>query len=232
MNEPSKVHLTAGAETFPVTFLKHSPASPTLLFAAGRGGSPDRHDKLLQAFNAGGFNVVAPHFEMLPDPVPTRAELLERADRLSRAVEQLVLPESDLFGVGHSIGASMLLIMAGATAYTIKREPIVLPLNRSFKQLALMAPAIDFFRGPNALDELKTPLKIFCGAQDRIVPLSAIQFFESLCPPTLVVKTEILPDAHHFTFMDQMPPHIEDDDPNRGAQLKGLYIHLIRDFDV
>lgn len=212
---------------FTVSHLAVSPNAPTLLFAAGRGGSPDRHRTLLHSFHAAGFNVIAPHFEMLPDPVPTRAELLERLDQLCVAADQLAVPTTRLFGIGHSIGASLLLNLAGATAYTIKREAIEYPFSFRFTHLALLAPAIDFFRGPNALDALSTPLTVVGGSEDNIIPPNAIQLFADLCPPQLEVSVHMEEGAHHFSFMDQMPPHIEDHNPEeRMAVLGGLYTHI------
>lgn len=216
---------------FPVTCGHVNPTAPTLLFAAGRGGSPDRHQNLLQEFHAAGFNVIAPHFDMLPDPVPARAELLDRSDRLSIAVDQLASKHAPLFGIGHSVGAAMLLVLAGATAYTIKRESITQKLSRDFTHLALLAPAIDFFRGPNALDALTTPLTVIGGTQDRIISPDAIQLFAKLCPPKLDVVVQMVAGAHHFSFMDQMPPHFEDAAPqSRVERLRELYAGLHQTF--
>lgn len=219
--------LSSSNGPFTVTHLAVGPNAPTLLFAAGRGGSPDRHHALLTSFHAAGFNVIAPHFEMLPDPVPTRAELLERLDRLCVAADQLVVPTTRLFGIGHSIGASLLLNLAGAKAYTIKREAIEHPFSFRFTHLALLAPAIDFFRGPNALDALSTPLTVVGGSEDNIIPPNAIQLFAGLCPAQLEVSVHMVEGAHHFSFMDQMPPHIADHSPEeRMAVLNGLYTHI------
>lgn len=168
---------------------------------------------------------------MLPDPVPTRAELLDRLDRLSIAVDLLAQKHAPLFGIGHSIGAAILLVLAGATAYTIKREAITQKLSCQFTQLALLAPAIDFFRGPNALDAMTTPLTVIGGTQDRIISPDAIQLFANLCPPKLDVAVQMVAGAHHFSFMDQMPPHIEDDDPqSRMERLRELYSGLHQTF--
>jgi alpha-beta hydrolase superfamily lysophospholipase len=223
--------LTGANGPFEVGHFAGDAGAPTLLFAAGRGGSPDRHQNLLQGFHAAGFNVIAPHFDMLPDPVPTRAELLDRLDRLSTAVEQLASKHAPLFGIGHSIGASMLLVLAGATAYTIKREMITQKLPRDFAHFALLAPAIDFFRGPNALDALTTPLSVIGGTQDNIISPNALQLFAALCPPQLDVTVQMMNDAHHFSFMDQMPPHIEDENPEKRAEeLRTLYASIQRIF--
>ncbi|MCF4096964.1 hypothetical protein [Maritalea mediterranea] len=77
----------------------------------------------------------------------------------------------------------MLLVLAGATAYTLRREAIAFALNQPFTQLTLMAPALDFFRGPGALDGFDTPINLIGGARDRIVPPEAIHGFVAACPP-------------------------------------------------
>lgn len=60
MSELNVEYLENEGAQFPVTCGHVNPTAPTLLFAVGRGGSPDRHQNLLQGFHSAGFNVIAP----------------------------------------------------------------------------------------------------------------------------------------------------------------------------
>ena len=105
---------------FDVTVLEPRTPARSLVFAAGRGGHPGRHAGLLQAFADQGFRVVAPHFDRLATPVPTREALEDRARRLVAAVARLCPPDAPLCGVGHSLGATLLLAL-GVDGRTVQQ---------------------------------------------------------------------------------------------------------------
>ncbi len=133
---------------FDVTVLGPRTPRQSLVFAAGRGGCPGRHAGLLQVFADQGFRVVAPHFDRLATPVPAREALEDRARRLAAAVARLCPPDAPLCGARHSLGATLLLALAGATATTLGGETLVLRAPRAFHRLALFVPPADFFPGP------------------------------------------------------------------------------------
>jgi len=121
----SKRSLNDGDEAFAVTLLETAAPSRAVLFSVGGGGDPERHLPLLSALAARGCTVVAPHFARLASPIPTEAELALRARRLQLALDAAA-PDLPAVGVGHSIGASTLLALAGAEMWTLsgRRVPI------------------------------------------------------------------------------------------------------------
>lgn len=210
-------------ETFEVTTLTPADTTRTVLFAAGAGGSPSRHGPLLEALAAAGCKVVAPHFERLASPRPTENELTERGRRLGRALEghDIIGP---LIGIGHSIGASLLLAMAGATLWLgpgTKLSPPRLALDR----LVLMTPPTGFFAAPGALEGVTaTAIQAWSGERDAITPRAQTERLLSGLGQRLDLR--VLPRASHFTFMHEPPPHIPDLVEGRDALLAELTVEV------
>lgn len=197
-------------------------AERCVLFAAGRGGHPGRHDGLLQALAEGGALVIAPHFEMLPLATPTAEDLRIRGARLTAACEQLCPEALAASGVGHSIGTVILLIMAGGKATCFSGETVTAPAGRALDRLVLMTPPTAFFRPPGALDAVTTPLQLWAGGQDQITPPSHAAFLRDHLAHRLPVEFHLVEEAGHFTFMDRLPPQVSDPHPDRAALLASL----------
>lgn len=211
---------TSGA--FDVTVLRSGTGGRSLVFAAGRGGNPLRHAGLLQDFADRGFLVVAPHFDMLASPIPTPADLTERGRRLAAAIARHCPPDAPLCGVGHSLGAVVLLALAGARASTLTGADLVLPAGRPFHRLALFAPPTDFFRRPGALAAVTVPMQVWAGGQDRITPPAQAHFLAAALKDQAPVDLHVVDQAGHFSFMDDLPPDIADPHPARRAFLRSL----------
>lgn len=64
----------------------------------------------------GLFKMVAPHFQMLASAVPTKAEPDERIALLETVLGQYANEKT--IGVGHPIGGTFLLALAGGQALT------------------------------------------------------------------------------------------------------------------
>ena len=105
--------LKDGSESFEVSLHKSQEVSPVVLFAVGAGGNPERHITLLELLAESGCTVVAPHFQRLSSLVPTEADLTLRARRLRIALDAFVQPGASVAGIGHSIGAAILIALSG-----------------------------------------------------------------------------------------------------------------------
>jgi len=220
--------LSDGAESFDVTVLEPSRPARAVLFGVGLGGNPERHLPLLESLAERGCVVVAPHFARLPSAIPTLADLQLRARRMRLALDTVDAAALPVAGVGHSLGASTLLAFAGAQAWTILRERVpVAPIER-LDRLALMAPATDFFRAPGALDGVRTPILAWAGAADTIATPEQVRLIERCLAPRVPAETRVIDGAGHFSFMNQLPPHITDTFPDREAFLAGLAVEVGR----
>jgi alpha-beta hydrolase superfamily lysophospholipase len=214
--------LLDGTESFEVTVLERSAPARVVLFGVGLGGNPERHLPLLESLVERGCAVVAPHFERLASAIPTLADLQRRARRMRLALDAVNGAALPVAGVGHSIGATMLLALAGAQAWTIRRERVAAsPIDR-LDRLALMAPATDFFRAPGAFDGLRAPILAWAGAADTVVTPEQVRLIEHCLAPRVPVETRVIDGAGHFSFMNQLPPHITDSFPDRDALLADL----------
>lgn len=197
---------------------------PIVLFAAGRGGSPARHAGLIGGLARQGCRVLAPHFAPLAAPVPAAEELRTRTRRTEIALDTLA-PGAPIVGLGHSVGAATLLMLAGAEAWTMMRERLP-PGRTGFAQLLLLAPATDFFRAPGALAGVVAPLTLWAGAEDMVAPPEKVLFLKQGVGTAAEIFIE--DKAGHFTFMDEPPPNSVEPHPDRAAFLSGLTEQICR----
>ena len=219
---PTKCALDDEGSRFEVLVLKPAEPRVSVLFAVGAGGDPGRHLPLLRALAAHGCAVVAPRFEQLISPAPDADVLEMRARRLQLAFNELAQPHLPAAGVGHSIGTTILLMLAGAAATTTARETVRVPLERRLKRLALMAPATDFFSAPGALLGVTASIGAWAGTRDEITPPGMAQMLENALLGIVPVKVRIIADAGHFSFMNEPPPQAMEPLPDRDSALKHL----------
>jgi predicted dienelactone hydrolase len=207
---------------FEVTVRAVAGASRAVVFAVGGGGDPERHAPLLDALVARGFAVAAPRFERMTSPHPTGPMLVQRARRMRLALDLVATDGTPAVGVGHSIGASTLLALAGAHLWLGPGARVAMPRDARLARLALLAPTTGFFQAPGGLDDVATPVAAWAGALDTMTPPSHAFFVRDTLGGRVPVTVNVVEGAGHFTFMDAPPPHVVDPMPARDAFLAGL----------
>lgn len=222
-----KLSLSDGAESFDVALFESAAPSVAVLFAVGRGGDPERHLPLLTSLHENGCTVVAPYFERLVTPIPTAAELLLRAQRLRLALDWIARPGLPTTGVGHSIGATMLLALAGGQAWTLDRTRLDIASEPRLARIVLMAPATDFFRAPGAFEAVSVPLQVWAGTKDVITPLAQAELLREALAERVAVDVHVVEEADHFSFMNVRPPQTTESLPDREAFLADLAATVI-----
>ncbi|MBP2158738.1 MULTISPECIES: hypothetical protein [Asticcacaulis] len=210
--------LATGGDAFDIDVYEVRAPARTIMFAAGRGGSPARHRGLLDRLAGAGLFVVAPHFDMITSPMAGADDLRQRLKRLEKAIAAFAPDGVPIVGAGHSIGGSLLLVMAGATAWTFSRESVSATTRTDFRRLILFAPPTQFFRGPGALDGVNVPVTVWSGGRDDITPPEQATFLKD----AIGAEVRLAEDAGHFTFMDDLPPQVSDPHPDRPAFLAAL----------
>ncbi|SFJ41434.1 alpha/beta hydrolase [Jannaschia pohangensis] len=193
-----------------------------VLFAAGRGGNPMRHLPLLTALVDAGSTVIAPQFDMLKTAVPEKEELEARIPILEAALTEHAPDGIPLTGVGHSIGAVVLLALVGGRGDTRAGDRFASKRPVRFDRLALLAPPTGFFRRPGALSGVDARVRIRVGAKDTITPPDQVLFLHSALQGHVPVSIQIDEDAGHFIYMNELPPGITDAHPDRDAFLEAL----------
>ena len=154
-----------------------------------------------------GCTIVAPHFERLIAPTPTESELRLRARRLRLAFDHVARPGLPLVGVGHSIGATMLLALAGAEIWMPSGRRLVFVSDPRPERLVLLTPAMAFFAAQGALDRIRTPILAWAGSKDLITPPSDVEALRQALASQAAVDVRVVEDAGHFSFMNEPPPH-------------------------
>jgi pimeloyl-ACP methyl ester carboxylesterase len=201
----SRLSLLDGPESFETTVLEASAPARVVLFAVGGGGDPERHLALLASLAEHGFTVVAPHFQRLASPRPPGDELQTRARRLGLALDLVARPGVPVAGVGHSIGATMLLALAGGHVWLGPGQRLAIPPDGRLDRLALLAPATDFFRAPGALDGVRTPILAWAGRRDVVTPPAQAELLKDALGGRVPVEVRVVEDAGHLSFMN-VPP--------------------------
>ena len=214
--------LNDAEQAFEVLILEPTEPRAVVLFAVGGGDDPDRHLTFLQSIAAEGYTVVAPRFARLASPAPSLDELATRARRLRLAFDEMAQPHIPGAGLGHSVGGALLLVLAGARAFTLAGETLQVQPERRLRRLALMAPATDFFRAPDALNGTHASIAIWAGTRDEITPAETAQFLGTALEGIAPVIVHAVPGAGHFSFMNAPPPHATEFLPDRDAFLERL----------
>jgi pimeloyl-ACP methyl ester carboxylesterase len=226
--EASKRMLKDGDNSFDVTHVAPVQASHLVLFAVGGGGNPERHLPLLTSLAGHGCVVVAPHFERLTASAPTENELLLRARRLKLALDTVACPGLPVAGVGHSIGAAMLLALAGGEVWMRTRQRLEIAADTRLKRLALLAPATAFFQAPRALDAVRTPILAWAGTKDIITPPAQTEFLRHALHGRVPVQVRVIGGADHFSFMNSPPPGMTNPLPDSEIFLADLAGEIAR----
>lgn len=212
--------LQDNGDSFEVSVRKAAAGAPVVLFSVGSGGQPQRLSTLLGALTECGCTVVAPHFERLASTTPTEEELVLRARRLTLALDAFVEPSARVVGVGHSIGAAILVAMAGAQLWLGPGRRVSIAPDGRLSRLALLAPATGFFQAPAALDAVRIPVLAWVGSADSITPPAQTEWLAGAMRDWNVVDVRITEGAGHFSFMDVPPPHTTEPLPNKQAFLQ------------
>lgn len=219
---------------FEVTVLESEAPSLVALFAVGAGGQPERHAPLLEALATSGCLVIAPHFERLVYARTEGAKVAEedlvlRARRLVLALEAFAPPalHARVVGVGHSIGAAMLLALAGGTMWMGPGRPLTMPRVVGLSRLVLLAPATGFFQAPGALDSVTANLFVRAGEGDTVTPPSQSEWLREALGERVSVDRRVEPGAGHFSFMHLPPPGMPEPLSNHEAFLARLTEEIV-----
>lgn len=218
----AKVAMADEAGAFEVIVLEAAEPARVVLFAVGAGGNPERHAPLLAALVGRGCSVVAPCFERMVSPIPTEADLLLRAHRLKLALDAVARVGVPAVGVGHSIGATMLLALAGAEVWMGPGRRLPIAADDRIERLALLAPPTGFFQAPGALDAIRVPVRVWAGSQDVVTPPAQAELLRERLGGRVPVELKIVDGAGHFSFMNVLPPQVADPLPERDAFLATL----------
>ena len=128
--------------------------------------------------------------------------------RLRLALDVFCHSDETVSGVGHSIGAATLVALAGGQMWLGHSHRIDISADVRLSRLALLAPPTGFFQAPRALDLVRLPILVWVGSEDSITPPSQISRLAQAIPDSQNLDVRVTDGAGHFSFMDQIPPHV------------------------
>lgn len=217
-----KISLNDTGTIFEALSLEAARPTRLVLFAAGSGGNPERHLPLLNSLVENGCRVIAPYFERLMAPYPCASDLVLRGRRLQIAFDQIAGANLTAIGIGHSIGAALLLAMAGGEMWMRTGESLSIHRDMRLQKLVLFTPATGFFQAPNALNSVQIPIQAWAGTLDTITPKGQIEFLRDQLSAQVSFDLHIVEGAGHFSFMNTLPPQTSDSMANREEFLSSL----------
>lgn len=218
-----KVHtLQDESELFQVSVGEAGENYLAVFFAAGAGGDPERYVTLLDAMLETRCKVVAPHFQRLLSSTLSEAELTLRARRmqLQLALNAFAQPDETIVGVGHSIGASILLALSGGRMWLRAGQHVPIEADGRLAKLALLAPPTGFFQAPSSLCSVRIPIDVWVGSADDITPPSESKWLARELQGRQAVNIHTINSAGHFSFMDKTPPNTIEPIQGRQAFLR------------
>lgn len=211
----NRINIQAKNNSFDALILKACNPIKCIIFAVGSGGNPERHLPLLISLYEKNYTVIAPFFERITSSVPSAEELLIRKENLLAALDFIGDPSLEIVGLGHSIGATLLVALAGGEMYMRSGERLPIARDNRLKKLVLLTPPTGFFQAPNALDFVNIPLQVWSGSCDTITPPEQINVLRNGLPTSTVAEFYVAEGAGHFSFMNTLPPNVNDSMENR-----------------
>ena len=190
---------------------------PLCLISHGGGGSHLLYRSIASHLAERGWIVVCPEhpFDNRNDRsrVNTDEAARDRPWHLVHTIDALLAHETwgahidaQRIGVaGHSMGGFAALALAGAQPWSMARMPLDTVSDARIRTAVLLAPAIEWFRAPGALDGVRIPLLAMVGEHDPVTPAQRVQEVLEALPPSTPCTIEVVPGAGHFAFITPFP---------------------------
>ena len=224
----NKITIAAQNGSVEAIYLKAVKPTHAVIFATGGGGNPERHYPLLTSLVENGCTVIAPYFErIMPSPKPTVEVLETRVALLQSALDYIGQLNLPIVGIGHSIGSTLLLGLAGGQLWTYDASPVAIRLDSRIKKLILFTPATDFFQAPNTLDAVSISIQAWAGSLDKWTTAQQIENLKDRLPKDTVFDFRLSEGADHFSFMNTLPPNVIDSMENRDQFLRQLAADVV-----
>ncbi len=201
---------------------------PLVILSHGNNGSPWTLRHLAVALARAGFLVIAPEHignsrsDSSLDGTPLNLENRPRHIMLAidAALEGRLRP--DLMGhiapdrigaLGISIGGYTVLAAAGGrpvwvtpdAPFTPASPPVAVTADPRIRALALLAPATPWFLAPGALSDVRVPILLRTGSEDRITPPWHADLVRNGVPDPALIDDQVIAGAGHFSFLAPFP---------------------------
>ena len=99
-------------------------------------------------------------------------------------------------------------------------QPLCIAADERINRLVLMTPPTGFFQAPRALSAVHIPIQAWAGTKDVITPPVQAELLKQQLGD--LVDLHLVEGAGHFSFMNSLPPQIEDTLAGRESFLGNL----------
>ena len=138
-----------------------------------------------------------------------------RARRMRLALDAAVRPGLPIAGVGHSIGAAVLLALSGGQMWMRGGGRLAIEPDARLERIVMLAPPTGFFRAPGALDAVRVPIMAWAGTADDVTPPAQVEFLRDALDGAVLFDMRIAEGAGHFSFMDVTPRRSREPHPDQ-----------------
>ena len=111
--------------------------------------------------------------------------------------------------IGHSIGGTTALAVAGGIPWSRNRQKIEVESDSRVKALVLLAPATDFYLASDSLRDVKVPILMFFGSKDYLALHCQPEVVLNGVAERTQVTSRIVENAGHFSFISPFPPQMK-----------------------
>jgi len=106
---------------------------------------------------------------------------------------------------GHSMGGFAALATGGGQPWSMSRVPLGTVADERVRAAVLLAPAIDWYCAPGALDGVRIPLLTMVGEHDPVTPAERVREVLRALPAAVSLTLDVVPGAGHFAFITPFP---------------------------
>jgi len=216
-------HAGPDTQMGPYTFASTRDATPAdgccplVIISHGGGGSHLLYRTIATHLAAKGFVVVAPEHagnnRRENTLQHTNENVVRRVKHLSLTIDAVLtdpllgahVDAAAVAAIGHSIGGTAVLALAGGVPWSRERLPIAVEHDSRVRAAVLLAPATEWYQAPDSLSGVQIPLLVYAGSLDTITPVWQAELVASGVDQSKPVTVVVVAGAGHYSFLSPFP---------------------------
>ncbi|WP_019615193.1 alpha/beta hydrolase family protein [Psychromonas ossibalaenae] len=152
----------------------------------------NRNDNYLEGHNK-NLTLRTRHIRLVTDTLLCDPELMECID------------SRQIFMIGHSMGGSTALAVAGAVPWSIERKQVEVVNDQRVKALVLFAPAAAWFQQPDSFNHVNLPILFFSAEHDTLTPYWQADLIKQNVKNPALITLKTVENAGHLSFLAPFP---------------------------
>lgn len=107
--------------------------------------------------------------------------------------------------IGHSMGGLTALCLVGGQPWSRSRVRLDVQHDARVRAAVLLAPASDWFMGPDSLVAVRAPLLVYVAEHDPVTPPARVRAVLEQLPASTSCEIRDVPNGGHFAFLSPFP---------------------------